>query len=79
YQRLTQAGWSHGRVAALYTALAAAGAVLVVAPPARGRATGLALAYAALSAAALWSLVAHAERQRQTHPAAGTVEDSSRA
>jgi UDP-N-acetylmuramyl pentapeptide phosphotransferase/UDP-N-acetylglucosamine-1-phosphate transferase len=79
YQRLTLAGWSHGRVAALYTALAAVTAVLVTAPPALGRTTTAVMAMVAAGAVALWSIVVHAERQRQSGPAARTVEDSSHA
>jgi UDP-N-acetylmuramyl pentapeptide phosphotransferase/UDP-N-acetylglucosamine-1-phosphate transferase len=81
YQRLTQAGWSHGRVSALYTALAAVAAVLVVAPPAPGRSSMPAAVFVAAAASALWLLVVHAERQLHTRPgaAAGSVEGSPRA
>jgi hypothetical protein len=81
YQRLTLAGWSHGRVAALYTALAAVAAVLVVSSPALGRPSTPAAVFVAAAASALWLLVAHAERQRHTRPgvAAGSIEGSPRA
>lgn len=80
YQRLTQAGWAHAPVAALYTALAAVAALLVVAPGASGRATLPAVAFAAVAAGLLWLLVVHAERRRAGHAGAGrAVEDSSRA
>ena len=79
YQRLTQAGWSHARVAALYTALAAVTAVLVASPPAQGRTSTTIILVAAAGAVGLWSLVVHAERQRQTGRDRRTVEDSFRA
>jgi UDP-N-acetylmuramyl pentapeptide phosphotransferase/UDP-N-acetylglucosamine-1-phosphate transferase len=80
YQRLTQAGWLHGRVAALYTALAVPAAVLVASPGGPARPTLAALAFAAVAAWGLWRLVVHTERQRPGHAsAAGRVEDSSRA
>jgi UDP-N-acetylmuramyl pentapeptide phosphotransferase/UDP-N-acetylglucosamine-1-phosphate transferase len=81
YQRLTQAGWSHGRVAALYTALAGVAAALVVSPPALGRPTIPAVGFVAVAASALWLLVVQAERHLQVRPAGatGSVEGSPRA
>jgi hypothetical protein len=82
YQRLTQAGWSHRRVATLFAALAAGGAVLAV-PVATGGGVGAttALAIVGIAAASLWSLVVYVERQPQGRPAgaAGSVEGSPRA
>ena len=79
YQRLTQAGWSHGAVATLYGALASGGAALAVAV-ATGRGVGApaALAIAGIAAAGLWSVVLRAERL-QDRGAAAIIQDSSRA
>jgi len=84
YQRLTQAGWSHGRVAGLYTALAGVAAAIVVLPPALGRPTRPAMAFVAVAAAALSLLVVQAERHLKIRPAgadrpAGAAEGSPRA
>jgi UDP-N-acetylmuramyl pentapeptide phosphotransferase/UDP-N-acetylglucosamine-1-phosphate transferase len=63
YQRLTQSGWPHARVAALYMALAAGGAVLAV-PIARGAISAwLGLAVAGAAAAGLWGFVTRRERR----------------
>jgi UDP-N-acetylmuramyl pentapeptide phosphotransferase/UDP-N-acetylglucosamine-1-phosphate transferase len=78
YQRLTQAGWSHGRVAALYAGLAGVAAVLVVLPPAQGRPNLPAVAFVAVAASALWLLVVQAERHLKFRPA-GAAEGSRRA
>ncbi len=79
YQRLTQAGWSHGAVAALYGGLAAGGAALAVAV-ATGRGVGApaALAAVGIAAAALWTVVLRAERL-QDRGAVAVIQDSSRA
>jgi Fuc2NAc and GlcNAc transferase len=77
YQRLTRAGWTHGRVATLYITFAAAAGVLVASPGPSGRPTLRAAAFVALAATLLWLLVVNAERQRAGQ--AGAVEDSSRA
>ncbi len=78
YQRLTQAGWSHGAVAALYTGLAAGGAILAVRGAISGAVGPGALALVALAAATLWGLVVLVERQ-QTRGVAGPLEESPRA
>ena len=84
YQRLTQAGWTHGRVAALYAGLAAAAAALAV-PLASAPAgtSGLALAAVALvglAGTALWALVVRAERRHgRASGATAIVEESHRA
>jgi Fuc2NAc and GlcNAc transferase len=79
YQRLTQAGWSHRRVATLYGALAAGGALLAI-PVATGLAIGAttALAIVGIAAAALWTVVLRAERL-QDRGAVADIQDSSRA
>jgi Fuc2NAc and GlcNAc transferase len=78
YQRLTQAGWSHGQVARLYAALAAGGALLAVAVAIESIGTPAAAAIVGIAAAALWTLVLRAERL-QDRGAAADIQDSSRA
>lgn len=78
YQRLVQAGWSHGRVARLYGALAAGGALLAVAVAIESVGAPAAGAAAGLAAAALWTMVVRAERL-QDRGTAAVIQDSSRA
>jgi UDP-N-acetylmuramyl pentapeptide phosphotransferase/UDP-N-acetylglucosamine-1-phosphate transferase len=78
YQRLTQAGWSHGQVATLYGTLAAGGAVLALAVAIEAVGAPAAFAAVAMAGIALWGLVLRVERQQDGGTAA-SIADSSRA
>jgi len=63
YQRLTQTGWPHARVALLYMALAAGGAAIAVPMARNALPAWLGIAIVAAAAAALWAFVASRERR----------------
>jgi len=67
YQRLNQIGWSHARIAFLYTTLSALGAIAGAAmiEDVPGALTG-AIVVVLLSSAIVWSTLAVAERRRAT-------------